>query len=172
MPYALSVHRSGGSLMLIGIGLLLGSLDLAFACTYWKLLHGVAPARILQGIASGWLGTRAFAGGSATVWLGAALHYAIMLAMVFVYAAASRRLSLLTRRPWLCGPLYGLLLYAVMNGIVLPLSAATSTSMVPSWIVSSIMVHAWLIGLPIAWASRWAARNGAWRMQVRTGRAG
>lgn len=173
MPYAFPVHRSGRSMLwLCGVGLLLGTLDLVYACTYWKLLHGVPPSRILQGIAAGLLGARAFAGGPATVWLGALLHYAIMQAMVFVYAAASRRAVLLLRRPWSCGSLYGLLLYAVMNRIVLPLSVAAPAPMLPGWIIDSIVVHAVLIGLPIAWAARWASRIDAWQMLARADRAG
>lgn len=167
------VPRSGRTrVFLIGAGLLIGSLDLAFACTYWKVLHGVAPARTLQGIASGWLGPQAFAGGAATVWLGAALHYAIMLAMVFVYAVAGCHATFLVRRPWLYGSLYGLLLYAVMNGVVVPLSAAAHAPMLPSWIISGIVVHAWLIGVPIACTARWAAHNDASRMPTWSDRVG
>ncbi|WP_426701047.1 hypothetical protein ACPPVV_17015 [Rhodanobacter sp. Col0626] len=164
MSYTVSIHRFIRPVLLpVGAGLLLGSLDLVFACTYWNVLHHVPPARILQGIAAGLLGARAFAGGAATVWLGALLHYAIMQAMVFFYVVASRRAPLLVQRPGICGPLYGLLLYAVMTGIVLPLSAAASAPMLPGWIASSIVVHAALIGLPIAWVARFAASGNGQR---------
>ncbi|MHB1058473.1 MAG: hypothetical protein ACYC0F_11420 [Rhodanobacter sp.] len=160
MSCALPVHRSGRSMMwLSGVGLLLGTLDLVYACTYWGLLHGVPPSRILQGIAAGLLGARAFAGGAATAWLGALLHYAIMQAMVFAYAAASRRAALLLRRPWPCGLLYGLLLYVAMNAIVLPLSAAGRVPTLPGWVIGSIVVHMALIGLPIALAVRRVSRQ-------------
>lgn len=159
-------------LWLLGVGLMLGTLDLVYACTYWKLLHGVPPSRILQGIAAGLLGARAFAGGAATAWLGALLHYAIMQAMVFAYAVASRRAALLLRRPWPCGLLYGLLLYAVMNGIVLPLSAAARAPMLPGWVIGSIVVHVALIGLPIALAARRVSRFEAWQMLAGADRAG
>jgi hypothetical protein len=160
MSWVLPVRRSGRSTWwLFGVGLLLGTLDLVYACTYWRLLHGTPPERIMQGIAAGLLGARAFAGGPATAWLGVLLHYAIMQAMVFAYAAVSRRAVLLLRRPWSCGLLYGLLLYAVMNGIVLPLSAAARAPMLPGWVIGSIVVHMVLIGLPIAWAARRVSRQ-------------
>lgn len=144
------------SLVLLGATVLLGTLDLAFACTYWS----VRPARILQGIASGWLGEQAFHGGSATAWLGALLHYAMLWAMVATFHVASRRAPVLTRKPWLSGSLYGLLLYVVMNAIVLPMSAAAKMPFIVGWVLCSIAVHVLLIGVPIAWAARWAAQPG------------
>ncbi|WP_140806520.1 hypothetical protein [Rhodanobacter glycinis] len=145
------------SLVLLGTAVVLGTLDLVFACTYWN----VRPSRILQGIAAGWLGGQAFRGGSATAWLGALLHYAMMWAMVGTFYAARRWVPVLTRKPRLSGPLYGLLLYLVMNLIVLPLSAAARPPFVAGWVLSSVAVHVLLVGLPIAWASRWAAQPGS-----------
>lgn len=70
-------------------------------------LRGVPPGRIFQGIASGFLGRAAFGGGSATVALGVATHFFIALAIVATYYAASRRIAALIERPFLWGPLYG-----------------------------------------------------------------
>ncbi len=55
----------------------------------------------------------------------------------------------------MCGAAYGLVVYAVMNYIVVPLSAARPGSKDPLWIALSIAVHAFLIGIPCAvFASR------------------
>lgn len=63
------------------------------------------------------------------------------------------------RRPVPLGVAYGLLLYVVMNLVVVPLSAASPGSRDPTWIALTVAVHAFLVGLPIAWfASRAAAR--------------
>ncbi|RDS80108.1 hypothetical protein DWU98_14435 [Dyella monticola] len=133
--------------------LALATADLIFACTYWHGLYGVAPARVAQNIAAGLLGKRAFAGGSSTVLLGGLLHYAIMAAMVGVYYLASRRVLALIERPWLYGALYGVMLYAVMNLMVVPLSAAPKAPFVPSWMVGSIVVHL-IIGVVTALSAR------------------
>lgn len=135
------------------VTLVLATADLLFACTYWHALYGVPPLRIMQNIASGLLGKRAFVGGSGTALLGALLHYAIMAAMVSVYDLLSRRFAALIERPWIHGTLYGVALFIVMNLIVVPLSAVPKTPVPPSWIVSSIVVHV-IIGLAIALAAR------------------
>src|SRR5207249_2813469 len=106
--------------------------------------------RIFQSIATGLLGRAAFGGGLPTALLGAALHYGIALAIVTVYFAASRYFPLLTRRPFLCGSLYGVLVYFFMNYVVIPLSATSRPRFLLSWVVCSILVHAFLIGVPAA----------------------
>jgi hypothetical protein len=88
-------------------GLLAGALDIAFACAFWALKAGVPAQRILQSVASGLLGRASFQGGAATAALGLALHFAIALAMALAYALMARRWSLLQRRPWLGGAVYG-----------------------------------------------------------------
>lgn len=131
----------------------LATADLLFACSFWYALYRVPPVRIVQNIAAGLLGKRAFLGGEGTVALGALLHYAIMSVMVVVYYLASRRVDGLFERPWLYGCLYGLGLFVVMNLIVVPLSAVPKTPVPTSWIVSSVAVHV-IIGLAIALSVR------------------
>jgi hypothetical protein len=65
------------------------------------------------------------------------------------------------RRPVLCGVVYGVVLYAVMNFIVIPLSAAPHGTKISLWVVLSVAVHMFLIGLPIALLSGRAAAETA-----------
>ncbi|HEY9504375.1 MAG TPA: hypothetical protein VIQ27_00275 [Gemmatimonadales bacterium] len=44
-----------------------------------------------------------------------------------------------------------------MNFVVVPLSAASPGSRDPTWIVLTVAVHAFFIGLPIAWFAARAA---------------
>jgi hypothetical protein len=74
--------------------------------------------------------------------------------MSVAYYLAARRLPLLRERPFVCGAVYGLFLYSVMNYVVVPLSAAGPGSKDPLWITLSVAVHALLIGIPIALAVR------------------
>jgi hypothetical protein len=145
---------------LAGGMLALGSLDLLFAWSYWHPRAGTSLLRVLQSIASGLLGGAAFQGGVSAALLGALLHYLIMLAMVGAYGLASARLPRLRRRPWLYGGLYGLVLYAVMNGVVRPLSAMPSSGRPEpvSWIAACVALHL-VIGVSIAWINRWARRG-------------
>ena len=64
------------SYVLLG-GLIAGTLDIVYACTFWFLRRGVMPRRILQSVASGLLGDASFTGGWPTGLLGFVLQYFI-----------------------------------------------------------------------------------------------
>ena len=84
-----------------------------------------------------------------------ALHYLIAMTMSLGYALPARRLGALLRHPWLLGALYGLLLYAVMTYLVVPLSAAPAGGAGNRlWVSSSVLAHVALVGWPCAWAAR------------------
>lgn len=151
------------ALFAVSVVVALATADLVFACTFWHALYHLPPLRVLQNIAAGLLGRRAFVGGVQAGALGGLLHYTIMGVMVGAYYAAVGRLKALRDRPWLYGALYGAVLYVVMNGVVVPLSAAPKTPFVPSWILCSIAMHM-LIGMMIAWSARCAWREQAIRM--------
>jgi len=135
-------------------GLVAGTLDIVYAWLFWALKRGVPAQRILQSVAAGLLGEASVEDGRATAALGLALHYLIAVSMSVAYYLAARRLPLLWQRPFLCGAVYGLFLYAVMNYVVVPLSAAGPGSKDPLWVTLSVAVHALLIGIPIALAVR------------------
>jgi len=135
-------------------GVVAGTLDITYACIFWGLKRGVPATRIFQSVAAGLLGSASFRGGAATALLGLLLHFLIATAMSLAYFLVARRWALLWERPFLCGAGYGLLLYAVMNYVVVPLSAAGPQSKDPLWIWLSVAVHALLIGVPIALLTR------------------
>lgn len=74
-----------------------------------------------QGVASGWLGKAAADGGAGAMALGIATHFAIATCMAAAYALVAARRPVLYRRPVACSLAYGLVLYAVMYRVVLPL---------------------------------------------------
>jgi hypothetical protein len=137
-------------------GVIAGTLDIVYACTFWAVKAGVPARRIFQSVASGVLGRASFEGGAATAALGLALHFFIALTMATVYFLAARRWPLLAQRPWHYGALYGLLLYVVMNFIVVPLSAAPRGSTDPLWVTLSVAVHVLFVGIPCAVAAGFA----------------
>jgi len=144
-------------------GLIAGTLDIADALIFHGV-RGVAPWRILQAIASGLLGRDAFTGGAWTATLGLGLHFVIATAAAAVYALASLRLPVLIARPVPCGAAYGLIVNVVMQHIVLPLSAFRPGPPAPPGAIDWGQVNLWLahvlcVGLPIALATRWAARR-------------
>jgi hypothetical protein len=97
-----------------------GAVDFIYASCV-GLIHGRSFLQVGQGVASGWFGTAAADGGGATPALGIATHFGIAICMAAVYALVAARVPLLYRRPVPCGVAYGVVLYAVMYRIVLPL---------------------------------------------------
>jgi hypothetical protein len=141
-------------------GLVAGTFDITYACTFWYLKRGVLPTRVFQSVASGLLGDRSFTGGWRTAALGLVLHYFIATSMAVTYYLFARKWSELWGKPWVYGPLYGVLLYGIMNYIVVPLSAANPGSRNLTWVLLSIAVHAFLIGTPCALFARRAMLAG------------
>jgi hypothetical protein len=151
---SLPIRRFNPWLFVLAGGLVAGTLDILYACIFWALKRGVPAQRILQSVAAGLLGDASFEGGAATAVLGLALHFLIATSMSVAYYLVARRWPLLWQRALPCGAAYGLLLYAIMNYVVVPLSAAGRGSKDPLWIALSIAVHVLLIGVPIALFAR------------------
>lgn len=137
-------------------GLAIGTLDLLFAWGFWAA-KGATFVGILQSIGAGWFGKASNSMGATSAIVGALSHYLIATAFVLAYRLASQRMPALLRRPVLPGAAYGLLLYAIMNFVVLPLSAAGMPKFdnLP-WVASSIAMHM-VFGVMCAWFARRAA---------------
>ena len=86
--------------ILIG-GLIAGALDITYAFIFSYLRSGRTPAFVLQSVASGALGRRAYEGGLKTAALGLAFHFLIALATV--YFVASRFIPFMVTQPVISG---------------------------------------------------------------------
>ncbi len=127
-------------------GLIVGTMDITSAIII-TLLRGGTIMRLLQFVASGLLGKQAFAGGLPIAALGLALHFLIAFGLVTVFYFASGRLAFLRQHPVTSGIIYGLIIFAVMNLIVLPLSAAAPRHSLSGDLIQ-IGIHMFVIGLP------------------------
>jgi uncharacterized membrane protein YagU involved in acid resistance len=146
--------RNRAAYAILSGGLIAGLIDISYAVGF-SATRGVPPSRILQSVASGLLGSPAYQGGNATATLGLVLHFVLMMIIAAIFYFASTRLRFLVARPVGWGALYGFLVYWVMNLVVLPLSAFPSqVKFVPILLITSLIVHAFGIGVPIALASR------------------
>jgi hypothetical protein len=153
---ALSARRIRPAAYVLAGGLVAGALDITYAWVFWALRAGVSAERILQSVAAGLLGPASFEGGAATAALGLFLQFVIAVTMSAAYYVLAARLMLLRVRPALCGAAYGLLLYGIMNYVVVPLSAAGRGSRDALWILLTVLVHMFLVGIPISFAARQA----------------
>ncbi len=140
-------------------GLLAGALDLTWACVQ-TTVQGRQPARMLQSIASGVLGSAAYDSGRAAMALGILLHFTIAFGACATYFLASWRWPQLHRHHLLAGSVYGLGVYFFMQTVVLPLSRiGYKFAFPPRNMLLGFAAHILCVGLPIAWAARrFAAR--------------
>ena len=140
--------------------LVVGTLDIVDAFVFFGWRSGTTPVRILQSIASGWLGRAAYTGGAGVGALGAITHYFIAFGIVATYFVVSRRVAVVTRHPIACGIVYGLLVYLFMNRVVIPLSAigAATWPALPV-LANGLLIHAFGIGIPSAVAAASAQKS-------------
>jgi uncharacterized membrane protein (DUF485 family) len=140
-------------------GLTVGVLDFLDANIFFGL-RGVKPTAIWQFVASGLLGRAAFSGGTKTILLGVALHFAVAFILATIYYLASLALPALIRQAMIWGLLYGVLAHFVMTFVVTRLSAAPPRLRYPVPVMlNGVIGHALLVGLPLALFARRSAKS-------------
>lgn len=147
-------------------GVVAGAFDITYAIAF-AATRGVSPERVLQSVASGLLGQAAFRGAGGTAALGLALHFLIAIAFAWFFARVAQRVPVLVRRPGLWGAIYGFGIFWLMNLVVLPLSAfPRAVNFAPAVVITGLLVHMFMIGVPIALASRRALAGPRRRVQA------
>lgn len=138
-------------------GFIAGTLDISYAIIFSYVRSSVPPARLLQSVAAGLLGREnSFAGGYETAGVGLALHFFIAFSWTAAYFIAAALARVLARYTLIFGSLYGVIIYAVMNKVVIPLSRIPprTVPMPRVVLISGLLVHMFLIGVTIALAAR------------------
>ena len=144
---------------LAATALIAGTLDIVYAVAFSYFRSGTSPSRLLQSVAYGALGREAYNGGAATAALGLGFHFLIAFTITAIFFAAASRYRSLTRRPVITGSLFGIVVYLVMNFVVMPLSRIGPRPLPAAIVmVTGVLVHMFLIGVPIAWGARRAFR--------------
>jgi uncharacterized membrane protein YagU involved in acid resistance len=139
-------------------GLIAGALDLTFAFVFYGL-QGATPLRILQFIASAVLDRASFQMGLASAALGAFFHFFISVCAAAIYYLASLRFSFLTRRVFLSGAIFGVLMFLAMHFIVVPLSAIKPAPVKVGTVIGELCSHVFLFGTVIAYAASRAVKR-------------
>ncbi len=134
--------------VILTAGLVAGILDITSAFVIAGI-KGTGSIRMLQGIASGLLGARSFEGGLLTAGLGLTIHFFIAFTAAALFYLASRNFSFLTEHAIVSGFLYGIAVYLFMYWIVIRLVFPNAHPSL-SRDVTAVLVHMFLIGLPIA----------------------
>jgi uncharacterized membrane protein YagU involved in acid resistance len=130
-------------------GLACGVTDITAALVVYRFF-GITPIRLLQGIASGLLGQRAFTGGLATALLGLGCHFVVAFSAAATYVGLTRLWPALIEHTVPAGVLYGVAVYFFMNRVVVPLSRVRRSLFSLKMMVVGIVIHIFCVGLPIA----------------------
>ena len=153
------MRRNPAAFAILVGGSIAATFDLVYAIVYSWIRARVPALAIMQSVASGLIGQKAYEGGAATALLGVCLHYSMGFIIAAIFWFASRRLKFMTEHAVLAGLLYGVCVYFVMNFVVLPLSAfPTPITHTLDRMAINIVAHMVLFGLPIALATRVASR--------------
>ena len=135
-------------------GLAVGVTDILWAIVM-NGLKGRSAVWVLQSVAGGLLGTATFQGGLRTALLGMVLHFTIATCWFTAFYLASRKWPVLVQRPWVMGPLYGILVYVMMYQVVLPLSAYhTAGIKVGPELFKGLFIHVFGVGVLTALIAR------------------
>ena len=135
----------------IGLATLVaGTLDILFAIIL-TLLFGRQIGNMLRYVGSGPFPAATDMGTGGAI-LGLVVHFALMaiMAAAYVLFARSPRREHLRDMPYRAGLAYGLITYAIMNWIVVPLRFNTPLPPKPLSIATQLFAHIVLVGIPIA----------------------
>jgi uncharacterized membrane protein YagU involved in acid resistance len=125
-----------------------GALDILYAALM-SSVFGRGPAAMLRMVASGPF-PAATKWGATGSGLGLAVHFTLMAIMAACFVIAARNWPALLGRPIRSGVIYGLITYAIMNWLVVPIRFGTPLPPEPRAIVSQLFAHIALVGIPIA----------------------
>src|SRR6185312_1590711 len=132
-------------------GLVAGILDISDALIFFYVRSHVPPMRLFQGIAAGLIGKSSFSDGLGSAALGLLMHFCSATFSAGVFVIAARSLPALRRHAVASGMVYGLIVYAIMNYLVLPRTHAhplpTEVSIA---VINGVAAIVFCIGLPIA----------------------
>jgi hypothetical protein len=147
---AVSVEKPSPYRAILWGGLMAGTLDITAACVSTAVQTGRSPQFVLQSVASGLLGADSYKMGLRSAAFGLAVHFLIAYTWCTVYFIASRKLTVLVKRPVICGMAYGVVVWLFMNGVVLPLTFHRSFFSPLRSVIIGASILMLCIGLPIA----------------------
>lgn len=121
--------------------------------------QGASPLGVLGGIGSALVDRGAIGNEWVLGAIGLALHFGIMAVMATAYVLVAALLPFVNRVWLLSGIVFGAILWGIMERVVLPYRWPTMFPLTGTpEIAEQLFDHIVLVGLPIAWIARRAAR--------------
>lgn len=130
-------------------GFLAGLADFIYP-TVKTVMNGGPWTRPWKGVASGWFGRAAHEGGSEMVIIGIASHFFICMTAAVLLFVIAKRVKWPPKQWFVLGVLYGIAFLAVMNYVILPLSAIGRGIYPLETIYITAFTHMVVVGWPTA----------------------
>ncbi len=140
-------------------GIAAGLLDATDGVVAFYLMYGLNPIQVLQFIASGAIGPKAFEGGLTTAGLGMFYHFVIAFAAAGVFAVAAYWFRALRDHWIVTGLFFGAFVWAFMNLLVVPNSAAQPPALTLPAVLNGVIGHAVFVGVAISYFTRHLANS-------------
>jgi hypothetical protein len=135
-------------------GLCIGVADGIAAMLSNYLMKSVSPDRVFKFVASGVFGMKAFAGNTEMVAAGLFFHFLIAMSFTAFFFVVATTFKNLRNNVLITGTGYGCGIWLIMNFIVIPLSNTPPLSFETSSVIVGIIVHIFIIGIPIVWLAK------------------
>jgi hypothetical protein len=143
-------------------GLLAGTLDIGAALGHYYLKTGKDPMRVMNFIASGVFGTRAFTGGTSMIFWGFLFHFMIAYAITIVFFLLYPRLSILSWNVAVTAVILGIAAWLATNLVIVPLSRTPDIKSGTEQVITGMAILVLCIGLPLSiMAKRYYKRDSA-----------
>ena len=145
---------SSTAVAIMRTGLLAGTLDILAAFTNTYFASGRGPDIVLKYIASGVWGSEAFSGGAVMMVYGFLFHYLIALGWTTLYFVAYPLLRSLQRPGFIIsGIIYGVVVWAMMNYVILPQSNVAPPGVSWGSAITGVLIIIVVVGLPVVFAA-------------------
>lgn len=136
---------------LLKIGLIVGILDGVAACVNAYIKSGITPDRVFKYIASGVFGSAAFKGDTMMIVWGCLFHLTIAIIWTIIFYWVFRYFKLSRYSFLLNGLAFGIIIWALMQFVVVPLSGVPPLPFSFKGAVVMIFIHMFVIGIPMAY---------------------
>ena len=136
----------------LAAGFTAATLDISGATIVYVFILQRLPTteRLLQSVAAGAFGKRAYDGGWTMALTGLALHTCIALIFAFFYIIIYPYYKKIIANPWVSGFFYGIFVWCVMNLVVLPVVKVHRSPFDFKYFLIGISLIIFMVGIPIA----------------------
>jgi len=150
-PKAHAGSRSSAFKTILIAGLVAGTIDiLAAISVYVLIMKRITTTQLLQGIARGVFGKPAFEGGIKMALAGLGFHFIIAFSFTIFYFFIFPFIPFLKKQRIICGLLYGIFVWCVMNLAILPLLHIADIPTKWDSMARGAIILMLCIGLPIS----------------------